>query len=242
MTDLKKIAKNLLFIDIETISEYSSLNNLPDRMKPLWLKKAGYLQNTEEISEEEQYFNRAGIYAEFGKIIVIGLGFFYWNENDEISFKVKTIEGHDELEVLTSFKKLIENKYKPSDLILCAHNGKEFDFPYLCRRMLIKGVEIPAALQVSGKKPWEIKHLDTLEMWKFGDKKNFTSLELLAAIFNIPSSKNEISGDKVNETYYLENDLGKIARYCREDVIVLAQLFLKFKAIELLKEENIERL
>ncbi len=239
--DFQKFAKNLLFIDIETVSGESDFNLLSDRMKALWLHKASYLANPNALSDEDFYFDRAGIYAEFGKIVSIGLGFFHWNEDQEICLKVKSISGHDEATLLNEFKKLVEKKYK-ADLAFCAHNGKEFDYPYLCRRMLVNSVEIPRALQIAGKKPWEIQHLDTLEMWKFGDKKHYISLDLLACIFDIPSSKGELSGDKVNFTYHKENDLPKIASYCREDIIVLAQVFLKYQNMDLVKEENIERI
>lgn len=239
--DFQKFAKNLLFIDIETVSGESDFNFLSDRMKALWLHKASFLANPNALSDEDFYFDRAGIYAEFGKIVSIGLGFFHWNDEQEICLKVKSISGHNEATLLNEFKKLVEKKYK-ADLAFCAHNGKEFDYPYLCRRMLVNGIEIPRALQIAGKKPWEIQHFDTLEMWKFGDKKHYISLDLLACLFNIPSSKGELSGDKVNVTYHQENDLAKISTYCREDIIVLAQVFLKYQSMDLVKEENIERI
>jgi 3'-5' exonuclease len=240
--DFQKLAKNLLFIDIETVSAEGDFSLLSDRMKALWLHKASFLSNPSDLNDEEFYFDRAGIYAEYGKIISIGVGFFHWNDDNEVCLKVKSISNDDEAQVLREFKTLVEKKYKPTSLSLCAHNGKEFDYPYICRRMLVNGIDIPKALQISGRKPWEIPHFDTLDMWKFGDKKHYTSLELLAALFNIPSSKFELSGDQVNHTYYRENDLAKIARYCREDIIVLAQLFLKIQNLELVKEQNIERI
>jgi 3'-5' exonuclease len=240
--DFQKLAKNLLFIDIETVSAEGNFSLLSDRMKALWLHKASFLSNPSNLTDEEFYFDRAGIYAEFGKIISIGVGFFHWNEDNEVCLKVKSISNDDEAQVLREFKILIEKKYKPTSLSLCAHNGKEFDYPYICRRMLVNSINIPKALQISGRKPWEIPHFDTLDMWKFGDRKHHTSLELLAALFNIPSSKVELSGDQVNYTYHHQNDLIQIARYCREDIIVLAQLFLKIQALDLVKEQNIERI
>jgi uncharacterized protein YprB with RNaseH-like and TPR domain len=240
--EFQKLIKNLLFIDIETVSGEADLSNLSERMQKLWLHKASFLSNPHSLTDDEFYFDRAGIYAEFGKVVVIGMSFFHWNENEELCLKAKAITGSNEEELLREFKKLIEKKYRPSDLILCAHNGKEFDYPYLCRRMLINGIEIPKALQVAGKKPWEIPHLDTLEMWKFGDKKHYTSLELLSEILDIPTSKDELSGDMVNATFYKGQDLDKIARYCREDVIVLAQLYLRYQHLELVNEDNIERI
>ena len=240
--DFQKLAKNLLFIDIETVSGEPDLSLLPDRLRKLWLHKASYLANPTNLSDEDFYFDRAGIYAEFGEIVAIGVGFFHFNEENEACLKVKSISDDDEAKVLKQFKVLVEKNYKPTALSFCAHNGKEFDYPYICRRMLVNGIDIPSALQISGKKPWEIPHYDTLDMWKFGDKKHYTSLDLMAAIFDIPSSKTELSGDQVNYTYHRESDLPKIARYCREDIIVLAQLFLKYQNLNLVKASNIERI
>jgi DNA polymerase elongation subunit (family B) len=150
------------------------------------------------------------------------------------------IGGDNESEVLQAFKKIVEKHKATGNLMLCAHNGKEFDFAYLCRRLLINGIGLPKVLQISGKKPWEINHLDTLDLWKFGDYKHFTSLDLLAAIFDIPSSKSEISGDQVNHVYYVEKDRAKIERYCAADVVVLTQLYMKINNCALIEEENIE--
>jgi 3'-5' exonuclease len=240
--DIKKIAKNLLFIDIETVSAENSYNLLSDRFQKLWKHKASFLKNEKNLTIEEQYFDRAAIYAEFGKIIVIGVGFFYWDEANNLCLKTKTLVADNEKELLQEFKKLLDQRFKSKDLALCAHNGKEFDFPYLCRRMLVNEVSLPKALDFSGKKPWEVPHYDTLEMWKFGDKKQFTSLEMLATLFDIKSSKNEMSGDEVNHEYYNENNLAKIREYCLEDVVALAQIFLKLNAIDVVEEANIERI
>jgi DNA polymerase elongation subunit (family B) len=122
---------------------------------------------------------------------------------------------------------------------LCAHNGKEFDFPYLSRRMLVNSITLPSLLHLSGAKKWEVPHLDTMEMWKFGDYKHYTSLDLLLALFNIPSSKSEMDGSKVNGVYYQEKDLKKIATYCVSDVVAIAQLYLKMKNLPLIEERNI---
>jgi 3'-5' exonuclease len=240
--DLKKLTKNLLFIDIETVSHESSFAELTPIMQKLWERKALFLKNDEGQTVEDQYFDRAAIYAEFGKVIVIGVGFFYWNDENELSLKVKTIIGETEKQLLEAFKKLLDERFKSKDLALCAHNGKEFDFPYLCRRMLINDVALPKALNISGRKPWEVPHYDTLEMWKFGDKKQFTSLEMLATLFNIQSSKTEMSGDEVNKVYYHEKNLEKIREYCQEDVVALAQIFLKLNALPLIEMANIERI
>jgi hypothetical protein len=242
MTDeFRKRVKNLLLLDIETVASHASYDDLSERMQALWDKKASTLRKGEENPSSAEYFyERGAIYSEFGKIVCIAFGAFYPNEKDELAFKVRSISGHDEVKILLEFKSLIE-KYPTDQLVLCAHNGKEFDFPFLCRRMLIHGIEIPRALQISGKKPWEILHQDTMELWKFGDYKSYTSLDLLAAVFEIPGSKNEMSGDQVTKVYYQENDLEKICRYCREDVVVLAQIYLRLHCMQPVLENNITR-
>ncbi|GGC10682.1 3'-5' exonuclease [Dyadobacter sediminis] len=239
--EFKKKAKSLLLLDIETVAACASYDELPERMQKLWDKKAVSLKKGDDtLSNAEYFYNRSAIYSEFGKIICIAFGAFYWNEKNEIAFKVSSFSGDNEAEVLLQFRTLIE-KYPSDQLILCAHNGKEFDFPFICRRMLIHGIEIPKALQISGKKPWEILHQDTMDMWKFGDYKSYTSLDLLAAVFDIPGSKNEMSGDQVTKVYYEENDLLKISRYCREDVVVMAQLYLRLQNFETVHPDNIIR-
>ncbi|WP_138482624.1 3'-5' exonuclease [Dyadobacter bucti] len=239
--EFKKRFKNFLLLDIETVAGFASYEQLPERMQKLWDKKAVSLKRGDEtMSNAEYFYDRGAIYSEFGKIVCIAFGAFYWNERDEIAFKVSSFSGDDEVQLLLQFKALIE-KYPADQLVLCAHNGKEFDFPFICRRMLIHCIEIPRALQISGKKPWEILHQDTMELWKFGDYKSYTSLDLLAAVFDVPGSKNEMSGDQVTKVYYEEKDLSKICRYCREDVVVLAQLYLRLHCFQTVKPENITR-
>ncbi|MBX9852890.1 MAG: 3'-5' exonuclease [Cytophagaceae bacterium] len=228
--------KNILFLDIETISCVKSFEELDDRLKPLWERKAQFINK--EQDKESLFFEKAGIYAEFGTIINISIGSFFQNPANELCFKVKSFSGKDEARLLKEFRELLV-RFDQKRLRLCAHNGKEFDFPYICRRMLINSIEIPEVLRISGKKPWEINHLDTLELWKFGDKKNYTSLDLLAALFKIPTSKNGFDGSMVNDCFYNQNDLEKIARYCEKDVVLTAQLFLKFKNLPIVSENNI---
>ncbi len=225
--------KQILFIDIETVPASPDFNNLNSQMKKLWEKKSKYLIKNEEETAETVY-KKAGIYAEFGKIICISVGFF----NEEI-FRLKSFFGDDEKEVLLQFKSLLKKTYNKDYKYLCAHNGKEFDYPYIARRMLINGIKLPEILNLAGKKPWEINHLDTLELWKFGDYKHYTSLELLTAIFNIPTPKDDIDGSMVAEIYYKEKNLKRIAVYCEKDVVAVTQLFLRYKNQDLIKDENI---
>lgn len=225
MEEIYNQVKNLLFLDIETVSGVGSYEELNDRLKPLWNKKSARFQEQEGKTAEELFFEKAGILAEFGKVVVIGLGYFAYHDG-KLEFRVKSLANDDEQKLLQEFAQIV-NSFNQRELRYCAHNGKEFDFPYLCRRMLVNGMDIPTSLNVAGKKPWEVPFVDTMELWKFGDYKSFTSLELLAALFNIPTSKDDIDGSQVNHVYYVDKDLPRIAKYCKNDVIVTARLYLK---------------
>lgn len=231
--------KDILFLDIETVACTDNFSALDERLKVQWSRKASFLKREEGVTDEQLFHQRAGIYAEFGKIICIAVGKFTTNETGEPALKTKAYYGHNEHIVLSEFKSMVE-RLDPERTKLCAHNGKEFDFPYLSRRMLVNGIALPAVLNLSGRKPWENPHLDTLEMWKFGDYKHYTSLDLLAAIFNISSSKNGMDGSQVNAVYYKDKDLERIKNYCISDVVVLAQLYLRLKGLPLLDEQHIQ--
>lgn len=230
--------KDVLVIDIETVAGQKSYNELDERLQKQWDRKSSFFQNTEGYSSAEWYGERAGIFAEFGKIITIAVG-FYTEHGDQVGLRVKALYNDDERKLLTDFLHLLQ-KFNNDDLTLCAHNGKEFDFPYICRRLLVHGLELPDVLNLKNKKPWEIKHIDTMEEWKFGDRKNFTSLDLLAALFNIESSKEGIDGSMVNNVYYEQNDLSKIATYCMHDVAVTAQLYLKMNNDHRFSREHLQ--
>jgi DNA polymerase elongation subunit (family B) len=223
---------NLMVLDIETVPQYSSHDQVPEHMQELWAHKIR--NNRGEITAED-FYERAGIWAEFGKIICISVGIFL--NGKRAGLRVKSFAGHDEKELLEDFSKMLSGQ--PLSLILCAHNGKEFDFPYICRRMLINGIQFPPHLQITGRKPWEIPHLDTMELWKFGDYKNYTSLNLLTAIFGIPTSKDDIDGSQVGHVYWVENDLPRICTYCQKDVIATAQLIRRYRGEELIGEDCI---
>ena len=227
--------KDILFLDIETVATEAQFEMLDERLKAQWSRKASFLKRQSDQTDDFLYRDKAGIYAEFGKIICIAVGKFVDTEAGNLGLRTKVYAGHNEWEILNAFKIMIE-KMDPNTIKLCAHNGKEFDFPYLCRRMLVNGISLPAALSVSGKKPWDVPHLDTMEMWKFGDFKHYTSLDLLAALFDIPTSKIDIDGSQVNTIYHQSKDLARISDYCVRDVVVLAQLFLKLKVIKLEQE------
>lgn len=230
--------RDILFLDIETVGCSDDYNSLDDRLKVQWARKANFFkQRDDQHTDETLFYERAGIYAEFGKVIVIGIGRYTENENGELGFKVKSLYGDDERKLLQEFKAIVDKM--DASTKLCAHNGKEFDFPYLSRRMLVNDISLPSVLNLAGKKSWEVPHLDTMELWKFGDYKHYTSLDLLAAIFNIPSSKGEIDGSQVNEVYYKEKNIKKIADYCQRDVVAVAQLYLKMKGLGIIPAQHI---
>ena len=229
---------NILFLDIETVSQFETYNHLPEDWRELWDLKAGVLLRNKETDTPETIYDRAGIYAEFGKIICISCGYIQGNGEDR-KLVLKSFCGDDEVRILNDFAEMLQKWSGETDKFLCAHNGKEFDYPYICRRMIINGIAIPEALKIAGRKPWEVRHLDTLEMWKFGDYKSFTSLKLLAKVLGIPSPKDDIDGSMVNSVYWNEKDIDRIAHYCQKDVITLTQVLLRFHCEPLIKQENI---
>jgi predicted PolB exonuclease-like 3'-5' exonuclease len=227
--------ENILFLDIETVPEVETFSELSKEKQELYALKTQY-QRKEDISAEE-FYERAGIWAEFGKIICISVGYFV-NIDSDRSFRVKSFSG-DEAQLLEAFKKLLENHFNKPGHVLCAHNGKEFDFPYIARRMIIHNISLPEKLNLFGKKPWEVAHLDTMDLWKFGDYKHYTSLKLLTNILGIPSPKQDIDGSQVAEVYFKEKDLNRIVEYCERDTIAVAQLLLRFNNLEILKDDEI---
>ncbi|MBN1186906.1 MAG: 3'-5' exonuclease [Bacteroidales bacterium] len=230
--------ENILFLDIETVPIQRSYSDLSETMQELWDKKSSFFRKDEESSLD--VYQRAGIYSEFGKIICISVGHIIL-KNGKYTFRVKSFFGDDEKVLLNEFSSMLQKFSSRSDALLCAHNGKEFDFPYIARRMLINGLKLPSLLDIAGKKPWEVKHLDTLELWKFGDYKNYTSLNLLTTIFNIPSPKDDIDGSMVADVYWKENNLPRIVTYCEKDVLAVAQLILRYRGEDIIEDNSIEK-
>lgn len=227
----KDALKKILFLDIETVSGAPSFGDLSTRLKQHWRSKAMSILSDKELSEKECiqcYEQKSAIYAEFNKIICISVGYLDFGK-DELVLKVKSFAGHDEKELLLDFKKLLNKHYSDLDKnYLCGHNIKEFDCPVICRRMLVNGIEHPKLLKLSRKKPWQLSHLlDTLDMWKFGDYKSYISLDLLAALMDLPSPKEDINGSMVSHVYWNEQDLKRVVDYCQEDVVTTASVFLK---------------
>lgn len=235
---LKKVQiEKILFLDIETVPQTYNWKDLDEATASLFDHKTRFQQKDgKEVSEI--YNERAGILAEFGKIVCISCGFVRETSTGK-EIRMKSYYHDDEETLLRQFSKLLSEHYSSPYHLLCGHNAKEFDFPYIARRMLVNGLELPAPLDIAGKKPWEVNHLDTLELWKFGDYKHFTSLPLLCHIFNIPTPKDDISGADVARVYYEENDLERIKVYCEKDVVALIQLFLKMKGDALVEEGDI---
>ena len=227
----KESIENILFFDVETATAVPHFNNLSNRLKILWTKKAKSITRNNNLTEVECsqcYDDKAAIYAEFNKIICISVGYLDLSDEARV-LKVKSFVNHNEKELLQEFKSLLNKHYNNTDKnFLCGHNIKEFDCPVICRRMLIHGIEHPKLLKLSRKKPWHLLHLlDTLDMWKFGDYKSYISLDLLAAILEIPSPKEDIDGSMVSNVYWKDNDLNRIRIYCEEDVVTTAKVFLK---------------
>ncbi len=236
--NLKVNLADVLFLDIETVPQEKEWSQVSESAQELYAKKTAY-QRKEEISPED-FYERAGIWAEFGKIICISVAYFN-KQSEKTTLRVTSFSGDDEKQILVDFKALLESHFNGPKNLLCAHNGKEFDFPYIARRMIIHGVELPKKLNLFGKKPWEVPHLDTMELWKFGDYKHYTSLQLLASILGIPSPKDDIDGSDVARVYYEDQDLARIVEYCEKDTVTLAQLLLRFNNQELISEEDIVR-
>lgn len=227
--------EDILFLDIETVPETQFLSDLDETKQVLWELKSQY-QRKDEFTADE-FYERAGIWAEFGKIICISVGYFNILEESR-TFRVTSFYG-DELTILNDFKSLIVSHFSMSKHLLCAHNGKEFDFPYIARRMIINNIELPNKLNLFGKKPWEVPHLDTLDLWKFGDYKTFTSLKLLTNVLGIPSPKDDIDGSQVYRVYYEDKDMDRIITYCEKDTIAVAQVLLRLRTDELLSDDEI---
>lgn len=231
--------ENLLFVDIETVSGNATFEEMSPKLQELWEKKSNYFRKDDETASD--VYERAGIYAEFGKIVCISTG-LVTIKNGVKKFVAKSYYGNDEKQLLSDFGLMLNRFCSKANRNLCAHNGKEFDFPYIARRMLINRLELPDVLDIAGKKPWEVQFLDTMELWKFGDYKHYTSLALLCEIFNVPTPKDDIDGSMVGKVYWEDKDLERIAVYCEKDIFATAQLFLRYQAKDLIPEDNFERL
>ena len=245
MDTLKPTLDKILFLDIETVPQTASIDELNPEMKHLWEDKFAIIKArmpekySEEATADYGYQNGAGIYAEFAKIVCISVGVIYFKGNEK-HIRTKSFAGDDEVKLLRDFALMASKFLVSAQHYVCGHNIKEFDIPFICRRMLVNGITIPKALDVSGKKPWETSFIDTLELWKFGDFKNYTSLKLLTAIFGIPTPKDDIDGSQVASVYYNEKDVNRISLYCEKDVVATAQVYLRLCGEPTILPEHIE--
>lgn len=230
---------NILFLDIETVSQYPTYDEVPETWKELWANKSAFLLRGKEDETVESIYGKSAIYAEFGKIVCISCGLIQGNSEGK-KLILKSFYGDDEKLILLRFCEMLKRWAMDSNKYLCAHNGKEFDFPYLCRRMIINGMIIPPILNTAGKKPWEVSHLDTMELWKFGDFKNYTSLNLLAHTLGIPTPKDDIDGKMVGDVYWKQKDIQRIATYCQKDVVTATQVYLRLHNEAMILPGNIE--
>lgn len=231
--------EEILFLDIETVPQHPSFDELGQSWKSLWESKIRYQVNEE--ATPGMLYERAGIYAEFGKIVCISTGYIF-QKKGEFYFRAKSFYGDDEKQLLSDFNNALEKFARAGKKRLCAHNGQEFDFPFIARRCLIKRLKLPKILDVAGAKPWEVKEqlIDTLQLWKFGDYKHYTSLSLLCKVFNIPTPKDDIDGSQVADVYYQEKDIDRIIRYCEKDTLAVANLLIRYKGKEIIPMGNME--
>jgi len=237
MASIKKKLSETLFLDIETVGIQPNYEDLNDGLKSLWQVKAKQITRNKALSEEtgaELFAEKAGIFSEFAKVVCISVGYFQVKKSKIEGFRCLSFHGDDEVAILRGFIDLLKEHFdKPNRQALCGHNIKEFDIPFLCRRMVIHRLKVPKMLDISGKKPWELDHLvDTLVLWRYGDYKNYTSLALLAEVLDVPTPKDDIDGSKVHETYWNNKEMQRIVRYCEKDVLTVAKVFLRMKRID----------
>ena len=231
--------EDILFIDIETAPQQPNFGELPEIFQQLWDKKSTYFRTDDQTAGD--VYERAGIYAEFGKIICISAGVVTQKQGERF-YRVKSFFDDNEKKLLSQFNDMLNKFMSHPGRRICAHNGQEFDYPYIARRTLINGLPLPKSLDIAGMKPWEVKDrlMDTLQLWKFGDYKNYTSLNLLCAVFNIPTPKDDIDGSQVANVYYNDGEIDRIIRYCEKDTLAVANLLLRYKGEEIIPMENME--
>jgi len=230
--------EEVLFLDIETVPSVPEYKELSENWQKLWEHKMQFKIDGGDTAEV--LYERAGIYAEFGKIVCISAGYVSQKQG-EYFFRVKSFYDDDERKLIQNFFNALEQLSRAGKRRLCGHNGQEFDFPYIARRALVHGLRLPKIFDIAGAKPWEVKDMliDTLQLWKFGDYKHYTSLSLLCELFNIPTPKDDIDGSQVAEIYWEKNDLDRIVAYCEKDTLAVANLLLKYKGDKIIPMENL---
>ena len=231
--------EDVLFIDIETAPQQPDFEELNEEFKKLWDKKSAYFRTEEQTAGD--VYERAGIYAEFGRIVCISAGVVIQRKGER-HYRVKSFYDDDEKKLLSGFNDMLDKFMAHPGKRICAHNGQEFDYPYIARRTLINGLKLPKSLDIAGMKPWDLKDklMDTLQLWKFGDYKNYTSLNLLCAVFDIPTPKDDIDGSQVARVFYEEGDIDRIIRYCEKDTLAVANLLLRYKGEAVIPMDNMD--
>ena len=230
--------ENLLLIDIETVPQQPVFENLNEEWKELWTEKV-QRSLPENVSAAEFYPLRAGVMAEFAKVICISIGYFK-REGNAQNLRLKSFYGDDEKVLLKDFIETLKQiEASNNKWCFCGHNIKEFDIPFICRRLLVNGLVIPPFLDFQNMKPWETNIVDTFQYWRFGDYKQYTSLKLLAASLGVPSPKDDIDGSMVAEVYWVERNLERIVTYCQKDVITTGNIILRFKNLPLIEADHI---
>jgi 3'-5' exonuclease len=228
------------FIDIETVPAQSEFRLLDPEWQSLWI---GKLSKTmpENFSPDETYQEKAGIMAEFGRIVCIGSGYFSEDKTTRKAlFKVRAVAGEDEKALLTEWIGMVDKFHALFPAFrFVGHNIKEFDVPYICRRLMALGLPLPKYLQISGMKPWETNLVDTMHQWRFGDTRHYVSLNLLARVLGIPTPKDDIDGSQVQEVFYKDGDLSRIKKYCMKDVITTARVIQRFRGQPPVEEADI---
>ncbi|MBP6022594.1 ribonuclease H-like domain-containing protein [Ferruginibacter sp.] len=232
------VLENLILIDIETVPQHPDFDLLNDEWKQLWQEKT-QRSLPDFTSPAEFYPQRAGVMAEFAKIICISMGYFT-KQGNALQLRLKSFYGDDEKVLLKSFVTVLNQvETKNNKWSFAGHNIKEFDIPFICRRLLVNSLPIPPYLDFQNMKPWDTNMVDTFQYWRFGDYKNYTSLKLLAAAMGVPSPKDDIDGSMVADVYWKEKNLDRIVTYCQKDVVTTGNIILRFKNMELLKEEQV---
>lgn len=242
------------FVDTETIPGYKDFNDMPEELARMYERKFGHeLANNDPDkfdNFEDHYRARAALYPEFGKIVCLVIGVIFVDDKDkQEKLKLKTLCGRHEDKLLAEAAPIID-KFDS----LVGHNSKEFDFPYLCKRFYVHGIQLPQILNIAGKKPWEVSLIDTMELWRFGSFKGSTSLELFAHCLGLPSPKQDMTGADVAKVYYEMFDhmkdgelpfeaesaaIQKIGKYCQGDVVTLANCYRKLKYQSVIASENV---
>lgn len=237
--------RKILFIDIETVPQTNTFDALSPELQTLWEEKLVSLRkkmpekyDTADTTAHAAFASSAGIYAEFGRIICISVGFISDKDNTP-TLRITSFAGKNERQLLADFAAMVEKFFISPDHYFCGHNIKEFDIPYICRRMLVHRLPLPKALQINNKKPWEVNLLDTMDFWKFGDYKNYTSLKLLTTILGIDTPKDDIDGSRVAAVFYIDDDLPRIVAYCQKDVLATAQVWLRLNGLPPIDSDNV---